>query len=209
MQSQNFSARQPQPYQEPRQQQHRNKNNGLNWEHPQTFPDSFNNSEPPIASKGSNSTQNKRPTTANNRRNNNNNYNNISTSINKLNINERNHSLTDNSSDQQTTNNNNNNNNKNNNYNNNNNNKRNNSKASASYGKTQQDPTKYVSTSKNLSRAEILTEQIRKNKYECMVCCGIIKSDKSVWSCNCCFHIFHLYCIKKWATSPSAKIEGN
>lgn len=81
-------------------------------------------------------------------------------------------------------------------------NKRNNSKTNSKV------PQK-LNTKKNLTRSEILIDQIRKNKYECMVCCGIIRSDKSVWSCSVCFHMFHLYCIKKWAMSPSAKIEGN
>ncbi len=60
----------------------------------------------------------------------------------------------------------------------------------------------------NLTRCEILTEQIRKNKCECMVCCTNIYRDKAVWSCNVCFHIFHLQCVRKWALSPAAKVEG-
>ena len=40
-----------------------------------------------------------------------------------------------------------------------------------------------------------------------MVCCQNIRSEKAVWSCDVCFHIFHLYCVKKWANSPAAKIE--
>ncbi len=46
-----------------------------------------------------------------------------------------------------------------------------------------------------------------KFQLECMVCCHKIKDDKSIWSCNICFHIFHLYCIKKWANSPAAKVD--
>jgi transcriptional repressor NF-X1 len=57
------------------------------------------------------------------------------------------------------------------------------------------------------TRSEILSEQLRQNKCECMVCCVIIRSDKAIWSCNVCFHIFHLFCIKKWANSASAKLE--
>ena len=69
-------------------------------------------------------------------------------------------------------------------------------------------PSGKLASTLNQTRCEILTEQLRKNKCECMVCCQNIKSDKAVWSCNVCFHIFHLHCIKKWASSPSAKIEG-
>lgn len=61
----------------------------------------------------------------------------------------------------------------------------------------------------NQSRAEILSEQLKKNKCECMVCYASIRHDKPIWNCNVCFHIFHLSCIKKWANSPAAKIEEN
>lgn len=58
-------------------------------------------------------------------------------------------------------------------------------------------------------RSEILIDQLMKFQLECMVCCHKIKDDKSVWSCLTCFHIFHLYCIKKWANSPAAKINAD
>lgn len=61
----------------------------------------------------------------------------------------------------------------------------------------------------NLSRSEILIDQLKKNKCECMVCYSIIRNDKQIWSCGCCYHIFHLSCIKKWALSPAAKVAEN
>lgn len=61
----------------------------------------------------------------------------------------------------------------------------------------------------NLSRSEMLIDQLKKNKCECMVCYSVIRNDKQIWSCECCFHIFHLSCIKKWALSPAAKIAEN
>ena len=57
-------------------------------------------------------------------------------------------------------------------------------------------------------QAGVLIEQLTDEKYECMVCCEVIKCAKAVWSCSNCFHIFHLYCIKRWARSPAAAIEG-
>ena len=69
----------------------------------------------------------------------------------------------------------------------------------------QQEPKK----AKDLTRSEILIDQLKKNKCECMVCYQYIKHDQPIWSCGTCFHIFHLRCIKKWASSPSAKIEEN
>lgn len=56
---------------------------------------------------------------------------------------------------------------------------------------------------KDQTRREILTEQLRKSKYECMVCYQYIRNDKPIWSCHVCFHIFHLQCIKKWANSST------
>ena len=57
-------------------------------------------------------------------------------------------------------------------------------------------------------QAGVLIDQLTDEKYECMVCCEVIRCAKAVWSCSNCFHIFHLYCIKRWARSPAAAIEG-
>jgi hypothetical protein len=57
-------------------------------------------------------------------------------------------------------------------------------------------------------QASVLIEQLSDEKYECMVCCEVIRCSKGVWSCSNCFHIFHLYCIKRWARSPTSAIEG-
>ncbi len=57
-------------------------------------------------------------------------------------------------------------------------------------------------------QASVLIEQLSDEKYECMVCCEVVRCSKAVWSCSNCFHIFHLYCIKRWARSPAAAIEG-
>ena len=59
----------------------------------------------------------------------------------------------------------------------------------------------------NQTRSEILVDQLRKNKCECMVCYTHIRNDQAIWQCVCCFHIFHLSCIKKWAIQPLAKIS--
>ncbi|XP_053716490.1 transcriptional repressor NF-X1 [Synchiropus splendidus] len=52
-----------------------------------------------------------------------------------------------------------------------------------------------------------LIEQLSEEKYECMVCCDVIKHMAPVWSCQSCFHVFHLNCIKKWARSPVSQAE--
>ncbi|KAF5899023.1 transcriptional repressor NF-X1-like, partial [Clarias magur] len=52
-----------------------------------------------------------------------------------------------------------------------------------------------------------LIEQLTEEKYECMVCCDVIRVMAPVWSCNSCFHVFHLNCIKKWARSPASQAD--
>lgn len=56
--------------------------------------------------------------------------------------------------------------------------------------------------------AGCLIEQLSEEKYECMVCCDIIRHMAPVWSCQSCFHVFHLNCIKKWARSPASQADG-
>lgn len=58
------------------------------------------------------------------------------------------------------------------------------------------------------SPAGCLIEQLSEEKYECMVCCDVIRLVAPVWSCQSCFHVFHLNCIKKWARSPASQADG-
>ncbi|CAG10245.1 unnamed protein product [Tetraodon nigroviridis] len=57
--------------------------------------------------------------------------------------------------------------------------------------------------------AGCLIEQLSEEKYECMVCCDIIRPAAPVWSCQSCFHVFHLNCIKKWARSPASQADDS
>ena len=57
-------------------------------------------------------------------------------------------------------------------------------------------------------QAGALIEQLRSETYECMVCYDGIKCSAAIWSCSNCYHVFHLKCIRKWANSPSAVVEG-
>ena len=58
------------------------------------------------------------------------------------------------------------------------------------------------------SQASSLIEQLRNEAYECMVCCEGIRCKASIWSCQNCYHVFHLGCVRKWARSPAASVEG-
>ncbi|XP_044196007.1 transcriptional repressor NF-X1 [Thunnus albacares] len=54
-----------------------------------------------------------------------------------------------------------------------------------------------------------LIEQLSGEKYECMVCCDVIRVMAPVWNCQSCFHVFHLNCIKKWARSPASQADDS
>lgn len=59
------------------------------------------------------------------------------------------------------------------------------------------------------AQSDELCQQLLGGVYECMVCCERLKSHQEVWSCPCCYHIFHLKCIGRWAKSPAATaVEG-
>ncbi len=57
-------------------------------------------------------------------------------------------------------------------------------------------------------QARMLTDQLIEESYECMVCCDRIRSSQPLWSCQNCYHLFHLKCIKQWAGSEAASVKG-
>ncbi|KAJ2946098.1 hypothetical protein O0L34_g5019 [Tuta absoluta] len=59
---------------------------------------------------------------------------------------------------------------------------------------------------KEMTQRERLSEQLDKGTLECLVCCDRVKQTDPVWSCANCYHVLHLRCIRKWATSSS--VEG-
>ncbi|XP_050418942.1 transcriptional repressor NF-X1 [Patella vulgata] len=67
---------------------------------------------------------------------------------------------------------------------------------------------KAVESSENVDQRTRMIDQLSKGRYECMVCCENMKADTAVWNCSSCFHLFHLFCIKKWARSSTALVEG-
>lgn len=51
------------------------------------------------------------------------------------------------------------------------------------------------------NQAASLRHQIESNTYECMVCYETINAFCATYSCFQCFNIFHLMCIRQWASS--------
>jgi transcriptional repressor NF-X1 len=45
----------------------------------------------------------------------------------------------------------------------------------------------------------VLTHDLRNSSYECMICMDVIRPAHQVWTCDCCWAVFHLNCIHQWA----------
>lgn len=64
----------------------------------------------------------------------------------------------------------------------------------------------YLFSANAASQKERLEEMIYKRMLECLVCCEKIKNKEKVWSCQICYHIFHLHCVTAWA--KCSKVEN-
>lgn len=42
-------------------------------------------------------------------------------------------------------------------------------------------------------------KEIASGAYECMVCYGGLTRKAKIWNCKCCWAVFHLNCVQKWA----------
>ena len=49
-----------------------------------------------------------------------------------------------------------------------------------------------------------LVRELVSNSYECMVCMDLIKPHTALSSCSRCHAMFHIFCIKKWASSDTS-----
>ena len=52
-----------------------------------------------------------------------------------------------------------------------------------------------------------LAQELTAGTYECMVCCEKIRDRHEIWGCPCCYNLFHLKCISRWAKSPAAAVN--
>ncbi|KAG0165616.1 Transcriptional repressor NF-X1, partial [Apophysomyces sp. BC1015] len=44
-----------------------------------------------------------------------------------------------------------------------------------------------------------LAHELKTSAYECMICCDIVRPAHQIWTCDCCWAVFHLSCAQKWA----------
>ncbi|KYB27326.1 protein shuttle craft [Tribolium castaneum] len=51
------------------------------------------------------------------------------------------------------------------------------------------------------SQRERLEQMLSRRTLECLVCCEKIKHTDKIWTCQQCYHIFHLNCTIAWANS--------
>ncbi|XP_071691262.1 NF-X1-type zinc finger protein NFXL1 [Rutidosis leptorrhynchoides] len=49
-----------------------------------------------------------------------------------------------------------------------------------------------------------IQEKLLKGTIECMICYDMVRRSAPIWSCSSCFSIFHLHCIRKWASAPTS-----
>lgn len=56
------------------------------------------------------------------------------------------------------------------------------------------------------SQRERLEQMINRRMLECLVCCEKLRNTDKIWSCKQCYHILHLHCTVKWASS--SKLEN-
>lgn len=66
-----------------------------------------------------------------------------------------------------------------------------------------------VSTEGQTELATKIINDLIRSKYDCVVCFAPIKRHVAVWSCNKCYSVFHIFCVKKWSqSSTSAPPQG-
>ena len=54
-----------------------------------------------------------------------------------------------------------------------------------------------------------LHKDIENGQYECAICTGDDLGISEVWSCSNCWAVFHLSCIKQWASNSEANARGH
>ncbi|KAG1123324.1 hypothetical protein G6F42_010657 [Rhizopus arrhizus] len=66
----------------------------------------------------------------------------------------------------------------------------------------------------NHDMATLLSHELKTSSYECMICMDVVRPAHHVWSCDCCWAVFHLNCVQTWAgrslkdTSSNKMVTG-
>lgn len=69
-------------------------------------------------------------------------------------------------------------------------------------------PPKVTTKSTAPDIATRIHEDIAHNLYECPICTSELGRRSRVWSCELCWTVFHLSCIKKWSTNEGAAAQN-
>eukprot|EP00397_Hematodinium_sp_SG-2012_P005542 GEMP01005562.1.p1 GENE.GEMP01005562.1~~GEMP01005562.1.p1 ORF type:complete len:1105 (+),score=189.55 GEMP01005562.1:176-3490(+) len=51
-----------------------------------------------------------------------------------------------------------------------------------------------------------MSAQLRRQKYECMICFSAIRRSGAIWSCESCWASFHLHCIHSWIKKSNENV---
>ncbi|CAG7944041.1 unnamed protein product [Penicillium salamii] len=68
-------------------------------------------------------------------------------------------------------------------------------------------PPKVTTKSIAPDLATRIHEDISHNLYECPICCSELGRRSRVWSCELCWTVFHLSCVKKWSKNEGASAQ--
>lgn len=58
----------------------------------------------------------------------------------------------------------------------------------------------------NHDMATIFAHELKTSAYECMICMDVVRPAHHIWTCDCCWAMFHLNCVQTWA---SRSLKGN
>lgn len=50
-----------------------------------------------------------------------------------------------------------------------------------------------------------ISEDIDNGQYECPICTNEVRRNSRIWSCESCWTVFHLSCVRKWASNQTSK----
>ena len=67
--------------------------------------------------------------------------------------------------------------------------------------------TRHVSRSAAPDLATRIHEDISHNIYECAICSNEVGRKSKVWSCDTCWTVFHIGCIKKWSKNEGSAVH--